>query len=104
MNKLRPDKRGVPDAVCVAFKPVNDCASLVRVVWQSRWQDVKGGVRSCGCKVEERNICKLELQSHIGDPLNIQWLKMAAFLVHGRQSCVDGRDDSGSAHSACFTR
>lgn len=28
-------------------------------------------------------------------PCRLQWLKMAAFLVHGRQSCVDGRDDSG---------
>jgi hypothetical protein len=35
------------------------------------------------------------IKTHIGDALNIQWLKMAAFLVHGRHSCVDGRDDSG---------
>ncbi len=32
---------------------------------------------------------------HIGDGSHIQWLKMAAFMVHGRLSCVDGRDDCG---------
>jgi rhodanese-related sulfurtransferase len=36
-----------------------------------------------------------DVEAHVGDPLTIRWLKLAALLVHGRVSCVDGRDGSG---------
>lgn len=36
-----------------------------------------------------------EIEAHIGDPSNVRWMKMAALLLHGRQSCVDGRDETG---------
>jgi hypothetical protein len=32
---------------------------------------------------------------HVGDPSAVRWMKLAALLVNGRISCVDGRDDSG---------
>lgn len=36
-----------------------------------------------------------EVEEHLGDPLATRWLKLAALLVHGRASCVDGRDATG---------
>ncbi len=36
-----------------------------------------------------------EIQGHVGDPRSVRWVKMSAFLTHGRLSCVDGRDDHG---------
>lgn len=35
------------------------------------------------------------LEAHVGDPRALRWRKLAALLVNGRLSCVDGRDDSG---------
>lgn len=36
-----------------------------------------------------------EIRNHVGDPHSVRWIKMAAFLLHGKISCVDGRDDHG---------
>ena len=36
-----------------------------------------------------------QVKTHIGDPLNIRWVKIAAFTLHARMSCIDGRDDAG---------
>ena len=35
-----------------------------------------------------------EVESHVGEPTSVRWMKMAAILLHGRQSCVDGRDET----------
>ena len=35
------------------------------------------------------------VQEHAGDANSVRWIKLAALLVHGRLSCVDGRDDAG---------
>jgi len=44
---------------------------------------------------EVPHISLQQVIEHIGTGDTIQWLKMAAFMVHGRLSCVDGRDDCG---------
>jgi rhodanese-related sulfurtransferase len=36
-----------------------------------------------------------QVQEHIGDGTSVRWMKLAAFLLHGKRSCVDGRDDHG---------
>lgn len=36
-----------------------------------------------------------DIEAHLGDARSLRWLKIAALLVSGRLSCVDGRDDSG---------
>lgn len=36
-----------------------------------------------------------QIAAHIGDPQAVRWVKMSAFLAHGKASCVDGRDDHG---------
>jgi len=35
-----------------------------------------------------------DVEAHVGDPTSVRWMKMAAILSHGRQSCVDGRDET----------
>lgn len=44
---------------------------------------------------EKKAIGCADLEAHVGDPRAIRWRKVAALLVSGRLSCVDGRDDSG---------
>jgi rhodanese-related sulfurtransferase len=36
-----------------------------------------------------------QIAEHVGDPTTVRWVKLAAFLLHGKRSCVDGRDDHG---------
>jgi rhodanese-related sulfurtransferase len=36
-----------------------------------------------------------QIEEHIGDSTSVRWVKLAAFLLHGKRSCVDGRDDHG---------
>jgi rhodanese-related sulfurtransferase len=36
-----------------------------------------------------------EVEEHLGDPLSVRWIKMAALVLHSHVSCIDGRDDRG---------
>ena len=40
----------------------------------------------------EQPISLEELQAHVGHPATVRWIRVAALLLHGRMSCVDGRD------------
>lgn len=44
---------------------------------------------------DKKNLTEKEIIEHVGDPQTIQWIKVAAFMLHGRLSCVDGRDSAG---------
>jgi len=35
------------------------------------------------------------VEAHLGDPTSLRWMRVAALALHGRQSCVDGRDETG---------
>ncbi len=35
------------------------------------------------------------IADHVGHPTSVRWVKLGAFLLHGKRSCVDGRDDQG---------
>ncbi|HEX8437682.1 rhodanese-like domain-containing protein, partial [Archangium sp.] len=35
------------------------------------------------------------IEKHVGDPSQVRWVRLAALLVSGKRSCVDGRDDQG---------
>ena len=35
------------------------------------------------------------LRTHLGDVGAVRWIKLAAFLLHGKHACVDGRDYHG---------
>jgi rhodanese-related sulfurtransferase len=36
-----------------------------------------------------------EVEAHLADAARVRWIKLAALVLHGRRSCVDGRDDRG---------
>ncbi|MDP2342601.1 MAG: rhodanese-like domain-containing protein [Deltaproteobacteria bacterium] len=57
----------------------------------------KGELRDVAAYVEEpsRHLTAEDIRHHIGDPFSVRHMKFAAMLLHGRLSCVDGRDDSG---------
>ncbi|NOY93627.1 MAG: rhodanese-like domain-containing protein [Deltaproteobacteria bacterium] len=40
-------------------------------------------------------LTRAEIEAHIGDPSELQWVKLAAVLLHAHRSCVDGRGDMG---------
>ncbi len=35
------------------------------------------------------------IEQHVGDPSQVRWVRLAALLVSGKRSCVDGRDPQG---------
>jgi rhodanese-related sulfurtransferase len=41
------------------------------------------------------HLTERDVENHVGDPLEVRWVRMAALLLQGRHACVDGRDDSG---------
>lgn len=43
----------------------------------------------------ERPLSAAAVEAHLGDPTSLRWMKLAALALHGRQSCVDGRDETG---------
>jgi rhodanese-related sulfurtransferase len=36
-----------------------------------------------------------QISDHVGEPTSVRWVKLGAFLLHGKRSCVDGRDSAG---------
>ena len=44
---------------------------------------------------KEGNLSRADVANHVGDVNSVKWMKLAALIVNGRVSCVDGRDDSG---------
>jgi rhodanese-related sulfurtransferase len=36
-----------------------------------------------------------QVAAHLGDPLNVRWLRLPALLLNAHLSCIDGRDDRG---------
>lgn len=43
----------------------------------------------------QRALSREDVERHVGDPRGLRWMKLAAMLVSGRLSCVDGRADAG---------
>jgi rhodanese-related sulfurtransferase len=40
-------------------------------------------------------LTKERIEAHVGRRGSVKWMTLAAFLMRGRRSCVDGRDDHG---------
>jgi rhodanese-related sulfurtransferase len=55
----------------------------------------RGQLRSDPTLADPSDLTIARIERHIGDPGAVRFLKLAALLLHGRMSCVDGRDDSG---------
>ncbi|APR79565.1 Hypothetical protein A7982_04912 [Minicystis rosea] len=43
---------------------------------------------------EGQDLTRDHVAEHVGDTASVRWVKMAALLLHGRLSCIDGRDDA----------
>jgi rhodanese-related sulfurtransferase len=43
---------------------------------------------------EGQELTRDHVAEHVGHTSSVRWVKMAALLLHGRLSCVDGRDDA----------
>lgn len=43
---------------------------------------------------EGQELTREHVAEHVGEATSVRWVKMAALLLHGRLSCVDGRDDA----------
>lgn len=41
----------------------------------------------------EGPLTRAQIEAHIGESHSVRWVKMGAFMLHGKASCVDGRDD-----------
>jgi hypothetical protein len=44
---------------------------------------------------ERRVLTQSDIETHVGDAGSMRWLKLAAVMLRGKTSCVDGRDDHG---------
>lgn len=40
-------------------------------------------------------LSRAEIEAHVGAPGSVRWVKLASFLLYGKRSCVDGRDEQG---------
>lgn len=54
-----------------------------------------GEPRTKPFEAEKRALSCDDITEHLGDASSIRWVKLAAILVSGHLSCVDGRDGSG---------
>jgi rhodanese-related sulfurtransferase len=41
------------------------------------------------------NLSIEQVENHLGDPLSVRWIRLAALVLHAHMSCIDGRDDRG---------
>ncbi len=44
---------------------------------------------------EKKGLSIEQVKKHLGDPLSVRWIKLAALVLHAPLSCIDGRDDRG---------
>jgi rhodanese-related sulfurtransferase len=58
--------------------------------------DVLRPIKAPSCAGSEAQTLSIEqVEEHLGDPLTVRWVKMAALVLHAHLSCIDGRDDRG---------
>lgn len=57
--------------------------------------DLPDCVVACPVHEEGGPISLERIRAHVGDADRVRWVKLAAFLLHGKTACVDGRDDHG---------
>ena len=104
----RGDERAMKAAKLLEDRGMRMVAAMMggMVAWKgqgfatSREQKIltrRGELREVADYVEEpaRHLTADDIRAHIGDPFSVRHMKFAAMLLHGRLSCVDGRDDSG---------
>lgn len=69
------------------------CAQPVRVMEPGHYN--KPGEAGAASVSGPRTLDREHIAQHVGDVSLVRWIKLAGLLLHGRMSCVDGRDDGG---------
>ncbi len=104
----RTDERSKRAAEVLASKGLRMVAAMSGglVAWkalgfatsrEARIAHRRGELRTIEAPAEEpsRHLTLDDVKHHIGDAFAVRHMKFASMLLHGRLSCVDGRDDSG---------
>lgn len=76
----------------VAWKDLGYSTSRDREILERRDVLHRAVARPLGAGEE---LTRDHVDQHLGDKTSVRWIKVAALLLHGRLSCVDGRDDAG---------
>jgi hypothetical protein len=80
---------GVAQWLSFGFSTTRDPAILDRC-------DVLRPIEPLACTLEHAHGLSIEqVEGHLGDPLSVRWIKLAALVLHAHLSCIDGRDDRG---------
>ena len=80
---------GVAQWLSLGFSTTRDPAILDRC-------DVLRPIAPPSCAASDAQTLSLEqVEEHLGDPLSVRWIKLAALVLHAHLSCIDGRDDRG---------
>lgn len=77
------------------FSTTRDASFRERTVETLAWDPVILAAQDPAGDPSVKHLEIEEIKHHVGDVRSVRWIKMAAFLLHGKISCVDGRDDHG---------
>jgi rhodanese-related sulfurtransferase len=77
------------------FSTSRDESFRERTVETLSWEPVVLAAQPSSTEEPTPHLELHEIKSHVGDARSVRWVKLAAFLLHGKISCVDGRDDHG---------
>jgi rhodanese-related sulfurtransferase len=80
---------GVSQWLSLGFSTTRDPEILDRC-------DVLRPIKPPDCAPAPTKVLSIEeVEAHLGEPLSVRWVKMAALVMHAHLSCIDGRDDRG---------
>lgn len=77
------------------FSTTRDESYRERTVETLAWEPVILATEDSTGEFPTKHLELEEIKNHVGEMRSVRWIKMAAFLLHGKISCVDGRDDHG---------
>ena len=65
--------------------------------WRTELVALAPGIGRDGKPLErgEGTVTAAQVLAHVGDAGAVRWVKLGSFVLYGRRSCVDGRDDHG---------
>ncbi len=78
----------------MGFAIARDISFRERTAQTLTW-DPRAQAPSAGHDTPAERLSLPQILEHVGDARAVRWVKMGAFLLHGKISCVDGRDDHG---------
>ena len=98
LESLGMRRVAVMDGGMVAWKQLGFACPRDNKSYRRQLQALGRGIGRDGRPLEASTAERLtvdKLTEHVGDSTQVRWVKLAAFLMHGKRSCVDGRDDHG---------